>query len=253
VGAVINAIRVLRHLAQSPTPKGATELARAVGMYPGTCYQVLRTLVGDHLVTFDPETKAYAIADGLGVLAEPRAAGASPTSRRAAMEQLSDRLRATVYLIARTADDKGILLDFVHPEAHHRFPIILSWDSLYVGAIGRLAVALLAQPAEADLQAIFERMPWGRKPAFADWRSDVQEVRRRGYAVDGGHVNPGITTVATPMFSLTGDLTYFLVAIYQESPFDPARARAAARPLRLAAEQIRHELVMQSLRDVSPI
>lgn len=252
VGAVLNAVKVLRHLAQAPAPLGVTEIARAVGMYPGTCYQVLRTLLGDHLVTQDPQTKTYAIGSGLDVLAEPRPAGPQ-ASRRAVMEQLSERFGATVYLIARTAGDKGILLDFVHPEAHHKFPIILSWDSLYVGAIGRLAAALLPRAAPDSLRELFDSMPWRQTPSFETWQADVQSVARTGFAVDRGNVNAGVTTVAVPMFDLLGELTYFLVLIYPETRFQPDRAQGAVRPLRLAAEQIRHELVVQSLRDASPI
>src|SRR4051812_30384660 len=66
VGAVLAVVKVLRFLSDNPEPIGASHLAKNVGLYPSTCFNILRTLAQDDLISFDPATKMYAL--GLGVI-----------------------------------------------------------------------------------------------------------------------------------------------------------------------------------------
>ncbi len=248
VGAVVSAIKVLRYLGKVDRPLGATEIARATGMYPGTCYQVLRTLVSDDLVLFDADRKTYSISSGLGALVdqareEPQE---GTPKRRQIMDTLSRKHDATIYLIARLQGDKGVLVDFVHPASHAAYPIILSFDFLQVGAIGRLWAALLS-PNRRGLKSAFDEMPWHRKPAFNEWMADVDAVRKIGYAADRGNVTPDVTVVAAPLFDPLGELSFFLTIMYLETEVDEKRLAQVGTEARIAAEEIRHELAMRSL------
>ncbi len=101
VGSVMNAIRVLRYLAQSGRGEGATQVAKAVEMYPGTCYQLFRTLVQDDLLHFDPVEKKYSLSSGLRdfvATSETAPSDGFPLKRREHMKELSRRFTATVYL-----------------------------------------------------------------------------------------------------------------------------------------------------------
>lgn len=53
VGAVVNAIQILRHLANAEGPEGATAIARATGISPSTTFNILRTLSNEQLTSFD--------------------------------------------------------------------------------------------------------------------------------------------------------------------------------------------------------
>src|SRR5690606_8876200 len=44
VGAVVHAMRILRHLAATPSPQGVAAVARGTGISPSTCFGILRTM-----------------------------------------------------------------------------------------------------------------------------------------------------------------------------------------------------------------
>src|SRR3546814_1822672 len=58
VAAVVNAVTILRHLAAHPG-QGVNAIARATGLSPSTCFGILKTLVDEHFVELDPDSKFY--------------------------------------------------------------------------------------------------------------------------------------------------------------------------------------------------
>src|ERR1700749_3166759 len=69
--AISRAAAVLRLLGKSPTPLGLQPIARELGLVPSTCLYVLRALVAEEFVSFDPDTKRYALEAGVLTLAQP--------------------------------------------------------------------------------------------------------------------------------------------------------------------------------------
>ena len=69
VGAVVNAIQILRHLAHAEAPEGVAAIARATGISPSSAFNILRTLHNEQLASFDNETKTYQLGLGLSELA----------------------------------------------------------------------------------------------------------------------------------------------------------------------------------------
>jgi DNA-binding IclR family transcriptional regulator len=67
--AISRAAAVLRLLGKSDTPLGVQAIARKLGLVPSTCLYVLRALVAEELVSFDPLTKRYALEAGVLTLA----------------------------------------------------------------------------------------------------------------------------------------------------------------------------------------
>ena len=65
VGALVGGISVLRYLSASNSPLGVTQVARDLKINPSTCFNLLRTLVHEGLVVFNPDTKTYQIGLGL--------------------------------------------------------------------------------------------------------------------------------------------------------------------------------------------
>src|SRR5215510_2500318 len=67
--AISRAAAVLRLLGRSERPLGLQPIARELGLVPSTCLYVLRALVAEELVSFDPETKRYGLQAGVLTLA----------------------------------------------------------------------------------------------------------------------------------------------------------------------------------------
>ncbi len=69
VPAVTRAVAALRLLAASEVPLGVNAIASRLKVVPSTALHILRVLVQEELVSFDPDTKGYAIDAGILVLA----------------------------------------------------------------------------------------------------------------------------------------------------------------------------------------
>ena len=69
VGAVVNAIQILRHLAHADGPQGVAAIARATGISPSSAFNILRTLSNERLTSFDDAGKTYQLGLGLSELA----------------------------------------------------------------------------------------------------------------------------------------------------------------------------------------
>ena len=67
--AISRAAAVLRLLGKSDTPLGVQSIARELGLVPSTCLYVLRALVTEEFVSFDPDTKRYSLEAGVLTLA----------------------------------------------------------------------------------------------------------------------------------------------------------------------------------------
>src|SRR5215470_1942314 len=67
--AISRAAAVLRLLGKSDAPLGVHAIARELGLVPSTCLHVLRALVAEEFVSFDPDTKRYSLEAGVLTLA----------------------------------------------------------------------------------------------------------------------------------------------------------------------------------------
>ena len=47
VGSVVQALAILRHLSEASKPLGVTAVARALGISPSSCFNLLKTLVAE--------------------------------------------------------------------------------------------------------------------------------------------------------------------------------------------------------------
>ena len=65
--AISRAVAVLRLLGSAAEPWGMQAIARELGMVPSTCHYVLRALLAEELISFDPITKRYAAEVGVFV------------------------------------------------------------------------------------------------------------------------------------------------------------------------------------------
>ena len=70
VKPVVNAVRILRYLTQKGSPERAADIARQLAINPSTCFNILRTLVSEDVVDFNPLSKTYSAGLGLARLME---------------------------------------------------------------------------------------------------------------------------------------------------------------------------------------
>ena len=211
VGAVVQAIRILRALEQSDRPLGVSVIARAAQVNPSTAFNILRTLAAEEMVTFDEATKSYRLGAGLlklakGLFGQSVASAIKPEIQRLATESgclvgLWQLVNDRMILIDRAVADRPIRLDV---ESKQRLPIMH-------GAVGR-AVAASLKLTDAQLKAHFKRLRWEGEIEMSEYIHEVREAEKLGYSVDREILYRGIVSIGAAITDRHGHPLYGLTA-----------------------------------------
>lgn len=243
VPAVSRAAAILRLLGRSDEPQGVQAIARSLSIIPSTCLHILRTLVAEELVAFDPVTKLYSLNAGVLTLArqwlgQNRFADvAQPALDRIAREHGVTAMGVHVVgvehmiVVAMARSETMIQL---HTQIGSRFPATIS-------ATGR-CIAAFGEHDREELHRRFKGLRWDNAPSLADWEKQVTETRTNGYAIDQGNYMTGVTVVAAPVFDHNKLLANCLVVVgISEQLRGPLLSRIG-RELRDSAAQVSRQL-----------
>lgn len=205
VPAASRVIAILRLLGKSDAPMGVHAVASALGLIPSTCLHILRVLVAEELVTFDPVTKRYELSAGIlsiagGVLrrssfsdlVQPVLDGLSIKWASTAIGVEAVGLKHMV-VVAISRMEQGLRL---RTDIGSRFPALIS-------ATGRCIAAFGSYPSD-EIEMRFGQLRWDNPPQWDAWRHEVEQVQKVGYAIDDGNYIFGVTTIAAPVFSAAG-------------------------------------------------
>lgn len=212
--AISRAAAVLRLLGKSDAPLGLNPIARELGLNPSTCLYVLRALVAEELVAFDPASKRYSLASGVLTLArswlqrDQFAELSAPV-----LERLAGEFGVTVLGVQIFGLDHIIAVGVARgstgfqlaTEVGSRFPALIS-------ATGR-CIAAFGNHSEARLKARFEGLRWDNPPSFEEWMAQVEQTRAQGFGIDEGNYIAGVTVLAAPVWQAAGSPSHALVAI----------------------------------------
>jgi DNA-binding IclR family transcriptional regulator len=120
---------------------------------------------------------------------------------------LSERLQITVHL-AQLAGSEVLYIDKI--ETAHSLPLysrVGRKAPVYCTALGKAILAFLPEEWREEILRGVELKPYTDR-TLTDMDSlieELEETRRRGYAVDLGEHEEGIACVATPIFDFYGD------------------------------------------------
>lgn len=211
--AISRAAAILRLLGKSDAPLGLNPIARELGINPSTCLYVMRALVAEELVSFDPDTKRYALEAGVLTLARQwLRRNQFPDLAQPAIDRLANQFGVTMlgvqilgldHIVAvAVAQAGGFQLSV---QVGSRFPALLS-------ATGRCIAAFGNYPT-SELEARFHKLRWEEPPTFEQWQEQVAQTRMQGFGVDEGNYISGVTVLAAPVWKARGRPSHALVAI----------------------------------------
>lgn len=245
VGPVVQAITILRHLGVLGTGAGVNAIARATGIGPSSCFNVLRTLAGEGMVSFDPVTKLYRIGHGTVDLARMALQGDGVVSlAQPAMQRLAARVDATVGLWRLTEADRLVLVALADSGAATRIHMAIGQrQPVGAGATGRAVLAArgLAEGGLDDraIRAAYAGILWRVAPGEAAFLAQVRAAEAQGWAADLGHINHGISTVATVLSDGAGEPRFVLSLSVFSGAATPAGLAALGATLRDEAAALR--------------
>jgi DNA-binding IclR family transcriptional regulator len=212
--AISRAAAVLRLLGKSGAPLGLQSIARELGLVPSTCLYVLRALVDEEFVAFDPDTKRYSLEAGVLTLARH-------WLRRDRFNDLAqpvlDRVSQAFDVTALGVHIVGLehIIVVAVSQARGNFQVSAEVGSRFpatISATGR-CIAAFGGHAEAELEARFKALRWDDAPSLEQWKAQVRQTRARGFAVDEGNYISGVTVVAAPVWRTRDKLSHALVTI----------------------------------------
>jgi DNA-binding IclR family transcriptional regulator len=161
---------------------------------------VLRALVAEGLVSFDADTKRYALDAGVLTLArqwlhrDEFADLAQPALDRLAQKFGVTMLGVQIFgldrIIAVAVSQGGSFQ--VSVQVGSRFPALIS-------ATGR-CIAAFGDYTEAQLEARFKPLRWDDPPSFEEWKEQVAQTREQGFGIDEGNYIAGVTVLAAPVW-----------------------------------------------------
>lgn len=243
VGALSSGLAVIRYLAASGTPVGVTRVARDLELNSSTCFNLLKTLVHEGLVTFDDATKTYAIGIGLVELAKGALEQSSYVRlMRPHLEALAEEHRVTATLWQRTEKERVVLVDLadnpstmrVHMSIGQRLP-------MYIAALGR-CMAAYSELSEKQLRDRIAALRWENAPTFEEYYAEVQHVRERGYAIDNGNYVKGVTTVSAPVVDSSNHAIMAMSAVGFTAQLNKAALRQLGEELHKRASEVSRAL-----------
>ncbi len=212
--AISRAAAILRLLGKSNAPVGLQTIAKELGLVPSTCLYVLRALVAEEFVAFDPDTKRYSLEAGVLTLARQWLRRnqftdlVQPTldhsSRSFDVTMLGVQIVGLDHIIVVAASQAGNNFQ-ISAQIGSRFPALISATGRCIAAFGEYAIE--------DLEERFTALRWDEPPSLEEWKAQVEQTREQGFAVDAGNYISGVTVLAAPVWKTRDRLSHAIVAI----------------------------------------
>lgn len=243
VPAVTRAVAILRLLGRSEESLGVHAIARALGLVPSTCLHILRVLVAEAVVAFDPSSKRYRLDAGILTIARSALRRNSFAEIvQPELDRLSRRHGVTaigvqpiglehIVVVAISRLDHALRL---HVDIGSRFPALIS-------ASGRCIAAFGGHPWKT-LERRFRALRWDRPPSLRAWRAEVEATRVNGYAVDEGNYIRGVTVIAAPVKGAGRGVSHVVVVVGVSEQIRRIGVETLARELRTIADGISRQL-----------
>ncbi|MFX1698391.1 IclR family transcriptional regulator [Paraburkholderia sp. A1RO-1] len=207
-GVLQRAFAVIRTLGESEAQGSrVTTLAKAVGLTPATVHRLLQGLIAEGVVEQDEGTKRYRLSvDFFAMAAQAGNPSGMRTLCRPALLRLCASLGDTIFLLVKSSFD-AVCLDMCEGP----FPI-RSFTGDIGGrvalGVGQGSLAILAFQPEAEREEIIRfNVPRLRSYGVLDevyLRTEIERVRKLGYAGRNTGVLEGMAGVAVPILDRNG-------------------------------------------------
>jgi DNA-binding IclR family transcriptional regulator len=207
IQSVTRALRILDTLAQSPDGLGVVEIARQVGLNVSTTHHLVNTLCANNYAG-RVDGGAYRLGHAVPRLYSAYLLTQQPEARLLeVLNGMVSATRETGYLVVW--QDEDVVIQAIAEGSYQ-----LRVGSLGVGFRGHsharaAAKALLAHLDPARLDAYLDSHPLDRLTVNTICDKDVlrthlRQIARQGYATDREEFSIGISCLAAPIFSASG-------------------------------------------------
>ena len=199
--AIERAISILRVFAENDKPLSLTEIARTVGLSPGTTHRILATLVRERFLANDAAAERYQIGPDSLFLFAAAARRYGIDAARSELELLVEATHETAAIGMLDGCDAVVVLQ-VESDLPLRFSRAVGTRvPAHVSAMGKVILAFSGQDATDTTAAL------GKLHRFTDHTitnrprllAELHDIEQRGWAVNDNERYDGVRGVAVPI------------------------------------------------------
>lgn len=245
VGAVDRAVDVLLLFGRSLQPSlGVTEIAQELGMPKSGVHRVLNTLRRRRLVTYDPDSRKYALGQAAIALSQSYITRLDVQAMATdTLVELQQRTGETATLAVRRHGSVIFRAQSV-PDRELRLEVRLTRPTpVHVGASGKAFLAFLPDEETEDFlaRATLPALTAATVTDVDALRAELDAVRVAGVATSFGERLEGVASVAAPVFDYDGYPVAVLAVSGPGARFDP-QAPEVVEALLEAAKELSTEM-----------
>ncbi len=246
IQSVERALLLLDTLAEEKNGLALTELCERVGLHTSTVHRILATMIRRGYVRQDRQSKVYRL--GLHLLHVGEAAKAQYDLRDEAMgtlEALAHRTGEVANLVIPSGNRVIYIAQAQAPaqRAFGMFTQLGAWAPLHCTAVGK---AMIAYWPEEELERVIEEgMPAYTVNTITNplrMRSELAEIRQRGYAIDDEERELGVRCIASPVWNADDQLVAAISISGPSGRITPERFAELGGIVRWAAAQLSERL-----------
>ena len=244
VQSVERALDILEFVSRSEGELRISEIGNATGLSAGTVHRLLATLGSRGYVYRNKETRRYALGLKSLMMATVTRERVGATSRPF-LEELAQVSQETANLAILESNSAAYIEQVAPPNRMLRtFTEPGNRVSLHACGSGKVLLAY-QQPRLAEL--LIERLDMVKHTAstitdLGQLRSELQQVRRQGYAVDYGEQEDGVRCLAAPVFGTDGDIFAAMSLSGPSSRLESKRAESIVPHLKRIATALTKKL-----------
>lgn len=228
VGAVVNALEIVRYLGSAGIDQRATDISRDLKLNPSTCFNILQTLVAEGVVSFHPIRKLYRLQDRWAQCVDD---DAGIFNLKPEAERLACRHQTFISVWQRSVNDRLVLVFATETALPFEVRVLPgSRAPLFIGSAGRVMAAVSRIP-EQQLRTHFGRLRWDCPPPFERYVQDIVTTSRTGWALDRENFARGFVTVSVPLEDMAGQVNYACSATMPSHAWSEARGAGIAADL----------------------
>lgn len=193
-------IRVLEEIARQEGKATAKQLSAALRINVGTCYQILRTLHVNGYVSRLPGSR-YGLGPRIAFLSDHYESSAAPPPELIAiLRDLHGKVGESVYISLRHGSRLQIASYLEGTKAVRVGALHIGYsDHPHARASGKCFLAFI-DPNERELYVDKEQLEPLTETTITDWaafQEELEETRRRGFAVDHEEFTEGVACIST--------------------------------------------------------
>jgi DNA-binding IclR family transcriptional regulator len=238
-----NACRILKLLGRQPHGLKAADLARELNIPVTTTLRIMTTL-GLEQLTRKVEGR-FELGPVLIQLGNAALAGTEIRELALPLLQRLTEITDETSHLAIPCDDRALIIavqDSPHPLRAASRPGFLA--ELHCSSTGKVFLAYLHRARMAEIVA--ENTPTPRTPLtqtkLAEIKKESELTRKRGFGLDNEEFNPGVRSLAAPVFASDGSVTAAIGITAATVRFTKERIPEMSAKVRSVAAELSHLL-----------